>query len=252
MEPGASAHTSNPSYLGGRHQDCGLKPAQIVLKTLSWKKPITQKKGWQSGSRCRPWVQAQYHKKKKKQGTQIQRPACHMVPTSQIAMPTSPTSSLSCTHLGHLRIVLLHQYISCTHLGQLRIVLLHQYISCTHLGHLRIVLLHHQYISQHDGAASIEIRRKVDSDHCPVQITFTFITLSILRVSFLEWSGAHFTSRQKAWENFPQKKPYEWERSTEKVLMSFLSKEMEIKATMRHQCTPTQVMTLKRQHSKRQ
>jgi hypothetical protein len=28
---------------------------QIVHKTLSWKNP-SQKEGWESGSRCRPWV----------------------------------------------------------------------------------------------------------------------------------------------------------------------------------------------------
>jgi hypothetical protein len=33
------------------------QPRQIVCETLSWKKPIS-KKGWWSGSRCRPWVQA--------------------------------------------------------------------------------------------------------------------------------------------------------------------------------------------------
>jgi hypothetical protein len=32
------------------------QPGKIVCKTLSQKKPIT-KKGWWSGSRCRPWVQ---------------------------------------------------------------------------------------------------------------------------------------------------------------------------------------------------
>jgi hypothetical protein len=33
------------------------QPGQIVHKTLSWKYP-SQKKGWQSGSKWRPWVQA--------------------------------------------------------------------------------------------------------------------------------------------------------------------------------------------------
>jgi hypothetical protein len=36
---------------------------QIVHETLSWKKPIT-KKGWWSGSRRRPWVQASVLQKK--------------------------------------------------------------------------------------------------------------------------------------------------------------------------------------------
>jgi hypothetical protein len=53
------AHAYNPSYSGGRDQeDCSLKPVQA---NSSWdpilKKSIT-KKGWWSGSRCRPWVQA--------------------------------------------------------------------------------------------------------------------------------------------------------------------------------------------------
>jgi hypothetical protein len=62
-----AAHICNPSYSGGRDQDDqGSKPARA---NGSWdpilKKPIT-KKGWGRGSRCRSWVQAQYHKKKKK------------------------------------------------------------------------------------------------------------------------------------------------------------------------------------------
>jgi hypothetical protein len=40
-------------------------PGQIILETLSRKKPIT-KKGWWSGSRCRPEFKPQYCKKKKK------------------------------------------------------------------------------------------------------------------------------------------------------------------------------------------
>jgi hypothetical protein len=42
----------------------GSQPGQIVWKTLSWKKPIP-KKGWWSGSRCRPWVQSPVLQKEK-------------------------------------------------------------------------------------------------------------------------------------------------------------------------------------------
>jgi hypothetical protein len=62
------AHAYNPSYLGGRDQeDRGLKAAQANSSARPYlqKKP-SQQKGWWSGSRCRPWVRAQYHKKKKK------------------------------------------------------------------------------------------------------------------------------------------------------------------------------------------
>jgi hypothetical protein len=59
-------HACNPSYLGGKDQkDPSWKPAgQIVLKTLPEK--TLYKKGWWSGSRCRPWVQAPVPGGKKK------------------------------------------------------------------------------------------------------------------------------------------------------------------------------------------
>jgi hypothetical protein len=48
------AHAYNPSYSGGIDQeDHSLKPRQIVHETLSQKNP-SQKKGWRSGSMCRP------------------------------------------------------------------------------------------------------------------------------------------------------------------------------------------------------
>jgi hypothetical protein len=61
-----AAHTCNPTYSGGRDQeDHSSKPAREnslrdpILKILN-----IQKKGWWSGSRCRPWVQAPVPKKK--------------------------------------------------------------------------------------------------------------------------------------------------------------------------------------------
>jgi hypothetical protein len=45
----------NPRY--SRKQRFGARPQQIVLETLSRKNP-SLKKGWWSGSRCRPSVQA--------------------------------------------------------------------------------------------------------------------------------------------------------------------------------------------------
>jgi hypothetical protein len=37
------AYICNPSYSGGRGLQFKASPRQIVLKTLSWKKPITNK-----------------------------------------------------------------------------------------------------------------------------------------------------------------------------------------------------------------
>jgi hypothetical protein len=56
-------HTCNPSYSEGTNQeDHSSKPAQANGFVRSYlKKPIT-KKGWWSGSRCRP----QHHKKEKR------------------------------------------------------------------------------------------------------------------------------------------------------------------------------------------
>jgi hypothetical protein len=65
------AHTCNPSYSGGRdEEDHGSKPAWAnSSRDHILKKPIT-KKGWWSGSWCRPWVQTpvpQGGKKKKRE-----------------------------------------------------------------------------------------------------------------------------------------------------------------------------------------
>jgi hypothetical protein len=51
------AHACNPSYWGGRDQeDSGSKPTWAnSSKRLYLEKPFT-KKGWWSGSSCRPWV----------------------------------------------------------------------------------------------------------------------------------------------------------------------------------------------------
>jgi hypothetical protein len=49
------AHTCNPSYLGGRDQEnLGLKPAQANASQDPILKILITKKGWWSGSRCRP------------------------------------------------------------------------------------------------------------------------------------------------------------------------------------------------------
>jgi hypothetical protein len=48
-------HACNPSYSGGRDQeDCGSKPDQANSSSVPILKKPTTKKGWQSGSRCRP------------------------------------------------------------------------------------------------------------------------------------------------------------------------------------------------------
>jgi hypothetical protein len=61
------AHACNCSCSGGRDQeDCSLKPAGANSSgEPNLKKPIT-KKGWWSGSRCRPWIQRPIPKKKGK------------------------------------------------------------------------------------------------------------------------------------------------------------------------------------------
>jgi hypothetical protein len=49
------AHICNPSYSGGRDQeDCGSKPAQGNSSGDPISKIANTKKGWWSGSRCRP------------------------------------------------------------------------------------------------------------------------------------------------------------------------------------------------------
>jgi hypothetical protein len=48
-------HTCNRSHSGGRdHEDWGSKPVPVNSLRPYLKNPIT-KKGWWSGSRCRPW-----------------------------------------------------------------------------------------------------------------------------------------------------------------------------------------------------
>jgi hypothetical protein len=62
------AHACNSSYSRGRDQeDHSSKPAWAnSSQDPILKKPFT-KKGWWSSSRCGPWVQPHYHKKKKPQ-----------------------------------------------------------------------------------------------------------------------------------------------------------------------------------------
>jgi hypothetical protein len=59
------SHTCNPSYsVGSDQEDCGSKPAWANSSQDPISKNPAQKKGWWSGSRCRPWVQAPVLKKK--------------------------------------------------------------------------------------------------------------------------------------------------------------------------------------------
>jgi hypothetical protein len=62
------AHACNPRYPGGSDQDiCGSKPARrSILRDPILKKSFT-KKGWWSGSRCRPQIQTPIHKTKQEQ-----------------------------------------------------------------------------------------------------------------------------------------------------------------------------------------
>jgi hypothetical protein len=64
---GLEGHACNPRYLGGKIRRIMVQsqPGQIDGETLSQKQPIT-KKGWWSGSKCRPWVQTPVLQKKKK------------------------------------------------------------------------------------------------------------------------------------------------------------------------------------------
>jgi hypothetical protein len=47
------------------------QPGQIVQETLSQKKKTITKKGWWSGSRCRPWVQAPVQQNKQMNTTKL-------------------------------------------------------------------------------------------------------------------------------------------------------------------------------------
>jgi hypothetical protein len=60
------AHTCNPSYSEGKDQEDEVQsqPGKIVRETISRKHP-SQKKGWWSGSRCKPSVQTPVLQKKK-------------------------------------------------------------------------------------------------------------------------------------------------------------------------------------------
>jgi hypothetical protein len=52
------AHTYNPSYSGGRYQkDWGSKLAWANSSQDPFSKTPDTRKGWLSGSRCRPWAQ---------------------------------------------------------------------------------------------------------------------------------------------------------------------------------------------------
>jgi hypothetical protein len=64
---GSLAYACNPSYSGGRDQILLIwnQTGQIVLWDSISKKPFT-KKGWWSGSSCRPWVQVPVPQKKRK------------------------------------------------------------------------------------------------------------------------------------------------------------------------------------------
>jgi hypothetical protein len=69
MKPGPLAHAYNPSNSGSRdEEDHSSKPAQIVLKTLSWKYS-TQKEAGQSDFKpqnCKPHPPKKDVNKKKK------------------------------------------------------------------------------------------------------------------------------------------------------------------------------------------
>jgi hypothetical protein len=58
------AHICNPRYLGSEDSSSKRVPGNSSRDPIS-KKPLT-KKGWWSGSRCRPWVQTPVPKEKKK------------------------------------------------------------------------------------------------------------------------------------------------------------------------------------------
>jgi hypothetical protein len=72
------AYSCNPRYSGGNNQeDHSSKPAQENSSRDPTLKIPNTKKGWWSGSRCRPWVQALVPKKKKensrKAGIQLKK-----------------------------------------------------------------------------------------------------------------------------------------------------------------------------------
>jgi hypothetical protein len=66
------AHACNPSYSGGRDQeDPGLKPGQANSSRDPISKNPSQKKGWRSGLRWRPWVQTPVLPKQNKKNLKV-------------------------------------------------------------------------------------------------------------------------------------------------------------------------------------
>jgi hypothetical protein len=69
---GSSGSCCNPSYSGGRDQDDGgSKPAQDKSLQDPILKKKLYKKGWQSGSRCRPSTNKQTNKQKSNKNKKI-------------------------------------------------------------------------------------------------------------------------------------------------------------------------------------
>jgi hypothetical protein len=96
-----AAHACNPSCSGGRDQeDRGSKPAQENSSMRPYLEKNHKKKGWWSGSRWRPWVQAPVlqEKKKKKSRTYIvirkesTRKWCIKIQGPDVVVPYNPST----------------------------------------------------------------------------------------------------------------------------------------------------------------
>jgi hypothetical protein len=79
------------------------QPRQIVLKTLSWKKPITQKSAGGVAQDVSPEFKPQYHKKKKNPGIWQCVPVCSSMPCVDLCNHTcTQDSELLYHHVFHI------------------------------------------------------------------------------------------------------------------------------------------------------
>jgi hypothetical protein len=96
------------SIILATQEDCA---GQIVHETLS-QKNLPQKKGWWSGSRCRPWVQTPVlQRKKKKNTTDLANCSCveHLAAILSLREATPNTLNDYTLYTHHLNDVLCSQ-----------------------------------------------------------------------------------------------------------------------------------------------
>jgi hypothetical protein len=100
------AHTCNPSYSGGRDQKGhSSKPTPANSPQDPILKKTFTKKGWWSGSRCRPLAQNQYWEKKKEKRTTFKEASQLREHCTSLHMQPSPRNqkqALQPARLVHL------------------------------------------------------------------------------------------------------------------------------------------------------